>query len=105
MMTQCTLWRAFIACSHYDGLETNWPYAAADRASALARLKRLHGRPQCLCQESSITATQEYLRDTGVAAPFTFVNIPFRNHTDEWVLRDSNARRTVRQWLVSLGLP
>jgi hypothetical protein len=99
------IWRGFIACSHYDGVRTNWPYSEADRASALTRLRRLQGRPQCICQESSTDLTEKYLQSTGIAAPFTFVNIPFPNHSDEWVLRKSHARDAVRQWLVSMGLP
>jgi hypothetical protein len=99
------LWRAFIPFSHYDGVKTNWPYPGADRASAQLRLNRLEGRPQCICEEQSTTATRTYLEATGIAAPFTFVTVPFRNHSDEWVLRKSPARHTVREWLITLGLP
>ena len=100
-----SVWRAFIPYSHYDGVITNWPYAAAGRSAALARLARLKGRPQCICQEGSTRATKDYLDGTGVTAPFTFVDVPFRNHSDQWSLCDSPARRAVRGWLQSLGLP
>jgi hypothetical protein len=100
-----SIWRAFIVCSHYDGVNTNWPYPHADRASALARLRRLQGRPQFICHEGSTASVQNYLQSTGVLAPFTFVDVPFRNHSDQWVLRKNTARDALRQWLGSLGLP
>ncbi|MEO6786307.1 MAG: hypothetical protein ABI318_09265, partial [Chthoniobacteraceae bacterium] len=103
--TIAPLWRAFICHSHYDGVRTAWPYADADRASALARLKRLDGRPQFISQEGSADDTRRYLEGTGVHAPFTFADLPFRNHTDQWALRDCGQRRKVRAWLLSLGLP
>ncbi|MBI3880766.1 MAG: hypothetical protein HY301_12000 [Verrucomicrobia bacterium] len=96
------LWRAFIAHSHYDGVKTNWGYAGADRASALARLQRLEGRPQFISHEGTVAPTREYLATTGVRAPFTFVPLPFRNHSDEWVLRDLPERRQLRAWLDAL---
>jgi len=100
-----SLWRAFIPCSHYDGVITNWPYPGADRESALVRLGRLAGRPQFICQEGSTRATEDWLRSVGAKARFTFAELPFRNHSDQWVLRDVSARRAVRQWLRDLGLP
>ena len=103
--TIAPLWRAFICHSHYDGARTKWPYADADRASALARLQRLKGRPQFISQEGSVDETRQYLEDTGERAPFTFADFPFRNHTDLWALRDCEHRRKVRAWLRALGLP
>lgn len=94
-----SLWRAFIPYSNYDGVNTNRSYANADRASALARLQRLRGRPQFICQEGTVEATRAWLAGTGVIAPFTFEAIPFRNHSDQWALRDIAARRKVRAWL------
>jgi hypothetical protein len=93
------LWRAFVCHSHYDGVRVNWPYPAADRASALERLKRLNGRPQFISHEGSTANTEEYLKQTGVAGDFTFVPIPFRNHSDAWVLRDIPERQRLRAWL------
>ncbi|HXQ81962.1 MAG TPA: hypothetical protein VN775_11650 [Opitutaceae bacterium] len=93
------LWRAFFCHSNYDGLKVNWPYPGADRASALVRLRRLGGRPQWISQEGSVSATQEYLQGTGVKGDFTFQALPIRNHSDQWVLRDTPARTAARAWL------
>ena len=103
--TIAALWRAFICHSHYDGVRTTWPYADADRASALARLQRLKGRPQFISHEGSVEDTRRYLDASGVRAPFEFSALPYRNHTDRWALRDCEQRRKVRAWLRSLGLP
>ena len=92
------LWLAFIPYSHYDGVKT-WPYPDCDRASALSRLERLKGRAQFIIQENSVEATRDYLKSTGIQAPFTFVTLPFRNHNDAWTLRNLPARRMVRSWL------
>ena len=93
------LWRAFICHSHYDGVSERWPYAGADRASALGRLQRLGSRPQFISHEGSTQATEDWLRASGVPGRWTFVAIPFRNHSPDWVLRDLPARREVRAWL------
>ena len=92
------LWRGFIVHSHYDGVR-RWGYDADDRASALTRLQRLGQRPQFISHEKSVAATERYLRDTGIAGEFTFVSLPFVEHTDTWVLRDLPERRQLRQWL------
>lgn len=96
------LWRAFVCHSHYDGVSERWPYAGADRASALARLRRLGGRPQFISHEGSTRATEEWLRGTGIEGRWTFVAIPFRNHSPDWVLRDVTARREARAWLAEV---
>ena len=93
------LWRAFICHSHYDGVSERWPYAGADRASALIRLRRLGDRPQFISHEGSTRATEDWLRTCGIAGRWTFVAIPFRNHSAAWVLRDLPERRQVRTWL------
>ncbi|MEO6740937.1 MAG: hypothetical protein ABIP20_11840 [Chthoniobacteraceae bacterium] len=98
------LWRAFICHSHYDGVRTTWPYADADRASALARLQRLNGRPQFISEEGSVDQTRAYLETAGVRGAFEFSPLPFRNHTDRWALRDCEQRRKVRAWLRNLSL-
>lgn len=103
--TIAPLWRAFICHSHYDGVRTRWPYADADRDSALARLQRLRGRPQFISHEISADETRRYLAATGVTGDFTIVDFPYRNHTDLWALCDSGLRREVRAWLRAHGLP
>ena len=104
--TIAPLWRAFICHSHYDGVRTTWPYADADRVSALARLQRLNGRPQFISQEGTVEDTRRLSsRRAKCAAAFEYSVLPFRNHTDRWALRDCEQRRKVRAWLRSLGLP
>lgn len=93
------LWRAFIPHSHYDGVNPNWKYPEADRASARQRLLRLKGRPQFISQEGTTTATAAYLKETGIDGHFTFQPLPYRNHTDEWVLRNIPERQNLRRWL------
>lgn len=93
-----SLWRGFVAYSHYDGVRS-WNYAGSDRGAALTRLRRLQGRPVFVCDEKGTDQTRDYLLSTGVKAPFTFVPLGFRNHNDAWVLRDIPARRQLRRWL------
>jgi hypothetical protein len=93
------LWRGFIAHSHYDGVKTYWPYAGADRAAAGARLARLRDRAQLISHEGSTDDVEQYLAGTDVAGRFTFLPIPFRNHSDAWTLRDLPERRRARDWL------
>jgi hypothetical protein len=92
-------WRAFFCHSHYDGVAERWPYSGADRASALVRLLRLKGRPQWISHEGSTKGTEAYLQTTGVKGDFTFTPIPYRNHSDHWVLRDIPERKAAREWL------
>jgi hypothetical protein len=92
------LWCGFFCHSHYDGVRETWPYAGADRASAMKRLQRLQGRPQWLSQERSVAESDKYLRDSGVPGDFTFVSMPFANHTDQWLLRTSPETLNARAW-------
>ncbi len=93
------LWRAFITYSHYDGQLAHWPYKDGDKSSALERLKRLNGRPQWISMENSVDPIRKYVESTGVKGDFTFTTIPFRNHNDQWVLRDLPERKALREWL------
>jgi hypothetical protein len=95
------LWRAFIAHSHYDGVR-RWGYAGDDRASAIERLKRLNGRPVFISHEGSVDDTRRYLASTGVEAPFRFEVLNYRNHRDDWVLRDIPERQHLRDWLAQV---
>jgi hypothetical protein len=94
------LWKAFFAYSHFDGVR-EWPYAASDRASAVARLRRLRGRRVFVCHENSIEATRAFVASAALPGRFTFERLAFRNHNDEWVLRDVAERRRARAWLRS----
>jgi hypothetical protein len=96
--TIARLWRAFLCHSHYDGVRA-WPYPDSDRASALQRLARLRGRPQFISHEGGTSETEAWLRASGVEGDWTFVPLPFRNHSDAWVLRDLPERRQLRAWL------
>lgn len=92
------LWRGFLCYSHYDGARP-WPGDASDRASVLARLRRLRGRPQFICHEGSVDETRRYIQATGVSGDFTFETLPYRNHNDAWILRPIALRQTVRDWV------
>ena len=93
------LWAAFVAHSHYDGVIEKWPYAEADRGSALIRLGRLKGRPVLVSQEGDPGMTRRYIESTGMQASFTFLPLPYPNHTDAWVLRDLPERAKLRVWV------
>jgi len=99
------LWRAFFTFSHYDGERTTWGYEGADRVSALERLKRLNGRSQFISMEKSVDDLRKYVEGTGVTGNFTFQSIRFRNHSDQWVLRDIPERKAAREWLKSAIAP
>ena len=92
------LWRAMLVHSHYDGLR-KWPHADSDPASALARLKRLQGRSQFISQENGIESQREYLRQHAPEGDFTFLALPYSNHSDTWVLKDIPERAAARKWL------
>jgi hypothetical protein len=93
------LWRAFVCHSHFDGVIEKWPYPEADRGSALERLKRLGNRPEWISHEGGTGQTEGYLKDTGVQGAWTFVAMPYRNHTDAWVLRPIPERARLWAWL------
>ncbi|WP_155907155.1 hypothetical protein [Lunatimonas lonarensis] len=96
------LWCAFILFSHYDGVR-DWGYEGADKASAVRRLERLRGRPQLIMQEGTGTKeTKEFLESTGIKGNFTYLNIPYRNHNDKWVLQNIPERRFLRQWVADV---
>lgn len=98
------LWRGFVCYSHYDGVRS-WPFAGAERNSALARLRRLGSRPQFICHEETqsagvnLEAARAYLMSSEVPGEFTFHATGFRNHNDAWMLRPSPARDAARAWL------
>ena len=91
------LWRGFICHSHYDGVK-KWGYAASDRASAKTRLARLGDRPQFISHERTTEATRTYLATAFPKGRFTFLSLPFGEHTARWVLRDIGPREQLRTW-------
>jgi hypothetical protein len=99
------VWLAFIAYSHFDGVNERWGYPGADRLSARARLKRLGERAVFVCSEDnsngpqSLTAVRQYLEEAAPQAPFNYQWTGFRNHNDAWTLRPSPARDALRGWL------
>jgi hypothetical protein len=95
------LWKGFICHSHYDGVR-RWGYAESDRDSASVRLQRLDGRPQVISHENSVTTTQDYLTEACPSGDFTFLSLPFADHTDTWVLCDTPERRQLRDWFITL---
>ena len=96
------LWKGFICHSHYDGVR-EWGYAGSDRESAAVRLQRLDGRPQFVSQENSAEATRDYLSEACPSGDFTFLSLPFPDHTDTWVLCDTPERRQLRDWFTTLS--
>lgn len=92
------LWCAMLPHSHYDGVR-KWPYTDSDVASAITRLKRLGSRPQLISHETGIDPTRDFLRQHAPAGNFTFLALPYPNHSDEWVLKDIPERARARAWL------
>ncbi len=92
-----SLWRGFICHSHYDGVQT-WPYAGCDRESTARRLERLGQRPQFISHENSVEEARSYLTEAYPSGSFTFLSLPFPEHTDTWVLRDIPERKLLRDW-------
>ncbi len=92
------LWKAFVVCSHYDGVR-RWPYPDSDAKSAAIRLARLQGRPQFIIGERNQTdETRNYLLPLKQTNQ-TFASTGFRNHSDQWILRPCPAREQLRAWL------
>lgn len=95
------LWRGFICHSHYDG-SRRWPGDGGESA-VLERLRRLQGRPQWISQELTTAATEKWLKSTGVKGDWTFVAMPFPNHSSAWVLHDLLERRRLRAWFARVA--
>ncbi len=91
------LWRGFICHSHYDG-SRRWPGDGGE-AAALERLKRLGNRPQWISHEVTTVATEKWLQSSGIKGDWTFVPMPFPNHSAAWVLRDLPERQRLRDWM------
>ncbi len=95
------LWKAMLPHSHYDGVR-KWNYSDSDIASAHKRLSRLGTRPQLISHELNTSAVEKYLMESQSKGRFTFLAIPYPNHSDEWVLKNIPERTQARQWLADL---
>lgn len=95
------LWCGFITDSHYDGVQ-RWDYPDSDAASAHKRLERLGTRPQLICHENSTQAIEAYLRGAAPRGSFTFMMLPYPNHSSAWVRKDLPIRRQARRWLADM---
>lgn len=98
------LWKAMLPHSHYDGVR-KWNYPDSDAASARQRLARLGTRPQFISHEKSTQQTEAYLKESGISGQFTFMALPYPNHSDEWVLKDIPQRSRAREWLQNIVQP
>ncbi len=91
------LWKGFICHSHIDGV-TQWPYKDSDAESAKMRWQRLQGRPAFISHEGSVENARTFLTGNKIQGTFTFLDLPFPNHSDLWVLKDLNESKKVREW-------
>ncbi len=92
------LWRGMICHSHYD--DGHWK--GTDLAGANQRIKRLGRIPQLISNEIPVVEKEKIESFVKTAFPegdFTFVNLPFNEHTETWVLRDSQERSVIREWI------
>lgn len=96
--TIAAMWRGFVCHSHYDGVR-QWDYDRSDRSFAVKRLKRLGNKPQFISHEISVEETRQYLSQVCPQGRFTFLSLPYRNHTDSWVLQDIPERKILRDWV------
>ena len=90
------LWCGFFAHSHYEGV---FKHPASDESAWPQRLRRLGTRPLFISHELSTQKTAALLAASGVTGDFTFVDLPYPNHSARWVLCDVPARQRAREWL------
>ncbi len=95
------LWAGMIVHSHYDGLR-KWNYPESDSISAVRRLKRLGQTPQFISDSGYLGKVRDYLEKYHPEGSFIYCVIPFRNHTDSWVLKDIPQRTELRNWIRSI---
>ncbi|TWU54690.1 Glycosyl hydrolases family 43 [Rubripirellula tenax] len=112
-----SLWTAFIAHDHFDGVKewsTAWGSPLEQyRSESTKRLARVRNRPYWVSQNGSSHATEQFVRSTVAdATPFTFGYVdteeilgPFPNelakssHTDRWAFKPSEYRNKIRAWM------
>lgn len=105
-----SFWKGVFTHDHFDG-EKEWEYADSDRASALARLVRLKGRPVLVCGTKATRIRDQYLKAHLELARFTFLDVPTdqifnipegvvaHTHTDLWMHKESEYRKQARAWI------
>jgi hypothetical protein len=93
------LWCGFLAHSHYEGA---FKHPASDESAWPQRLRRLGARPLFISHELSTQKTAAVIAASGVTGNFTFVDLPYPNHSAQWVLCDVPARQQAREWLQSV---
>ena len=110
------LWCAFVTHDHYDGERYCWGSPLEEyRKEAIARLKRMSGRPALVMQAQDSVLLYDYIKDKLQYANFTFMVIPikelfpeipneiiFSSHTDRWMLAETDYSRKAREWLYHL---
>ena len=92
------LWRGMICHSHYD--DGRWK--GTDVAGAKERIQRLGKIPQWISNEIPVVKKEKiesYVKSVLPDGDFTFVELPFNEHSESWVLRESQERRLVREWI------
>lgn len=90
------LWRGFLAHSHFEG---EFRHPAPDEAAWPERMRRLGSRPLFVSQELSTRKTAAAITAAGVMGDITFVDLPYPNHSQRWVICDVPSRRLARDWL------
>lgn len=95
------IWRAMFVYSHYDGIR-KWSFPNSTGQAAIDRLQRLRVREQFVCDENVIQLQQikSHVKQHLPTANITYQHTGFRNHSDEWILRPSEARTKARHWLL-----
>ena len=87
-----------MAHSHYDGVR-KWNYADSDRDSATERLLRFKSKPQWISHELSTAPTQQFLQTSGLMHErLRLVDLPYPNHSAEWLLKDVAEAQAARTW-------
>jgi hypothetical protein len=112
------LWSAFFTTAHFDGVRA-WPGTLWGnpldkyRATAIAKLQRVKGRPWWISEDGSVDDIEAFLKEAGlwgenyildpVPMKELFPKIPnsyFTNaHTDMWPLFDNPSSRRAREWV------
>jgi hypothetical protein len=92
-----SLWKGLLAHDHFDGLRS-WPYPESETNVAVARLTRLGNIALC-ASGSTAKSVQSFFDLNHLKGNVTYISPAFRNHNDQWTLRDIPARVQARAWL------